>query len=221
MRYEIRYKPAFSTVFLALNPGEAMLAESGAMASMDGAIEMQTKLSGGLSAAIVRKFLGSESLFVNIFRNRSQETQELVLTQPTIGDIECLELKDTAICLQPGAFIAHTAGIKMSVAWAGFASWIAGEGLFKLQLSGRGLVFLGAYGGISTKQIDGDFIVDNGHLLAYEPGIKMQIRLSGGIFGSLTSGEGLVNRLSGRGTIYLQSRSVSSLVSYLRSKSRR
>ncbi len=220
MKYEIRYKPAFSTLFLTLEPGEGILAESGAMASMDGGIEMSTKLSGGLFSALARKFFGGESLFVNIFRNQDSTTKQIVLTQSTIGDVECLELKNTAICLQPGAFIAHTPGIEIGVTWAGFASWIAGEGLFKLQLSGRGLVFFGAYGGISAKRLDGDLIVDNGHLVAYEPGIKMNIRLSGGLLGSITSGEGLVNRISGRGTVYLQSRSISSLVSYLRPKCR-
>ena len=220
MKYEIRYKPAFSTIFLTLKPGEGILAEAGAMASMDGGIEAETRLSGGLFPAIARKIFGKESLFVNIFRNRTGESCELALTQTTIGDIECLELKNTEICLQPGAFIAHTTGIKMGVAWAGFASLISGEGLFKLKLAGKGLVFFGAYGGISSTQIDGDLIVDNGHLVAYEPSIRMSIRLSGGLFGSLTSGEGLVNRLSGRGKVYLQSRSLDSLVAYLRPKCR-
>ncbi|MEO0949677.1 MAG: AIM24 family protein, partial [Cyanobacteria bacterium J06641_5] len=70
MKYEIRYKPAFSTVFITLNPGEGILAEAGAMASMDGGIVSETRLSGGLFPAIARKIFGGESLFVNIFRNR-------------------------------------------------------------------------------------------------------------------------------------------------------
>jgi uncharacterized protein (AIM24 family) len=77
-----------------------------------------------------------------------------------------------------------------------------------LKLDGKGRVFFGAYGGITKKTISGDFIVDNSHLVAYEPGIKMNIRLSGGLIGSITSEEGLVNRLSGNGDIYLQSRSI-------------
>ena len=90
-----------------------------------------------------------------------------------------------------------------------------GEGLFKLKIGGKGKVFFGAYGGITKKTIKGQFIVDNSHLVAYEPGIKMGIKLSGGLFGSLTSGEGLVNRLSGHGDIYLLSRSVDGLLRFL------
>ena len=106
----------------------------------------------------------------------------------------------------------------MGVRWAGFKSAFAGEGWFKLRLSGRGQVFFGGYGGITPKTVQGEFIVDNSHLLAYEPGIKMGIGLSGGLLGSLTSGEGFVNRLSGQGKIYLQSRSISGLVGFLSPK---
>jgi uncharacterized protein (AIM24 family) len=46
----------------------------------------------------------------------------------------------------------------------------------------------------------------------------MSIGLAGGLVGSVTSGEGLVNRLAGTGDIYLQSRSIDGLVRYLRSQ---
>lgn len=63
-------------------------------------------------------------------------------------------------------------------------------------------------------------MVDSGHLVAYEPQMRMSIGFASGLVGSVTSGEGLVNRLSGRGEIYLQSRSIDSLVKYLRPKFR-
>ncbi|MEM6445730.1 MAG: AIM24 family protein, partial [Cyanobacteria bacterium P01_D01_bin.123] len=44
------------------------------------------------------------------------------------------------------------------------------------------------------------------------------IGLAGGAVGSLTSGEGLVNRVKGRGIIYLQSRTVNGLAGFLRPK---
>jgi uncharacterized protein (TIGR00266 family) len=218
VKYEIRYKPAFAAIFLTLNPGERITAEAGAMQSMSAALSMTTQFSGGLIPGLLKKFLGGESLFVNEFRNQTQVPLELVLSQAMLGDITMLELKGNSICFQPGAYIAHTAGVNMSVQWAGFSSWIAGEGLFKLKLSGTGLVFFGGYGGISERQVNREFIVDTGHLLAYEPGIKMNLGLPGGLVGSVTSGEGLINRLTGQGKIYLQSRSTDGLVRFLRSK---
>ena len=220
MECQIKYKPAFATIFVTLEPGEKIIAEAGAMASMDSQVTMKTELSGGFFSALAKKFFGGESLFVNIFSNESKQYLNVVLTQSVVGDIEEVELQGKDIYFQPGAYIAHTPGVKMGVRWAGFTSWFAGEGLFKLRLSGRGKVFFGAYGGITKKAINGEFIVDNSHLVAYEPGIKMGIKLSNGLIGSLTSGEGFVNRLSGRGNIYLQSRSISGLVGFLRPKIR-
>ncbi len=220
MKYEIRYKPAFACLFVTLEPGEQLTAESGAMVSMDGGISMKAEFSGGFFPAILRRLFGGESLFVNVYRNTSQRPQTVILTQSMVGDIHRIDLSQGPICFQPGAYIAHTPGAKMGIRWAGFASWFAGEGLFKLQFTGSGRVFYGCYGGIIEKQIAGEFIVDNSHLVAYDPGITMNIRMSGGLFGSLTSGEGLVNKLKGRGRIYLQSRSVSGLVGFLRPKCR-
>ncbi len=134
-----------------------------------------------------------------------------------IGDIGCLDLQNREICFQPGAYIAHTPGVKMSLQWAGFASWLAGEGLFKLKLRGQGLVF---FEGLTQKQVKDEFSVDMGHLVAYDPAIGIKIRLAGGLVGSVTSGEGLVNQLSGQGEIYLQSRSVGGLVKFLGPKVR-
>ena len=124
------------------------------------------------------------------------------------------------LCFQPGAYIASTPDVKLGVGWAGFSSWFAGEGLFKLKIKGKGTVFFGGYGGISQQYMTQDLIVDNGHLVAYEDGIKMGIGLAGGLLGSMTSGEGFINKLKGKGVIYLQSRSTSGLVKFLSSKCR-
>lgn len=219
MHYEIRYKPAFASIFVTLAPGEQIIAEAGAMTSMDGALSMQTQFSGGFLPALLKRFFGGESLFVNVYTNRTQQSLPLVLTQSMIGDIHCIPIGN-GVCFQPGAFIACTPGAQLGLRWAGFASFFAGEGLFKLQVTGKGHVFFGAYGGLMIKDVDGDFIVDSGHLVAYDPTIAMNLKLAGGLVGSVTSGEGLVNRLSGRGRVYLQSRSLSGLISFLRPRVR-
>ncbi len=217
MDYQIRYKPAFATIFITLQPGESVIAEAGAMVGMDGKISMKTQFSGGIFSGLIKKFFGGESLFVNIFSNQTNTPLQVVLSQAAIGDIVAVELQPRQqLCLQQGAYIASSKKVKLGVGWAGFGSWFAKEGLFKLKVTGPGLVFFGGYGGISQKQITQEFIVDHGYLIAYEPGIKMGVRLVGGLFGSITSGEGFVNKLRGNGVIYLQSRSVNGLVKFLR-----
>lgn len=222
MHYEVRYKPAFAAAFITLQPGERITAEAGAMASMDGALMMTTEFSGGFFNGIIRKILGGESLFVNVFHNRSKTAADLVLTQPLIGDIEVKMLQPgEALCFQKGAYLAHAGKVNMSVHWAGFTSFFTGEGLFKLKLvGGPGMVLFGSYGGISKHQVNGELIIDNGHLVAYDPTLSFNLRLSGGVVKSVTSGEGMVNRLKGNGPIYVQSRSIDGLVRYLRPKVR-
>lgn len=224
MNYEIRYKPAFAAIFITLEPGERMTAEAGAMASMDAGLTMTTQFMGGFIPACLRSWFSGESLFTNTFINRTSEPKTLVLSQAMIGDIEVLQLggEQAALCLEGGAYIASTARIHLAMRWAGFNSWFAGEGLFKLLVTskGRGLVFFGGYGGLTRRQVTGDFIVDSGHLVAYEPSLSLNVRFAKGLLGSLTSGEGIVNHLKGNGMIYLQSRSIDSFVQFLRRKIR-
>lgn len=216
MNFDIRYKPAFATIFVTLEPGETITAEAGSMVSMDADLSVKTTFSGGFFSAWLKNMFGGESLFVNTFINNTSFPRQVVLSQSTPGDIVAVELSGKQqLCFQPGAYIANTPEIKLGVSWAGFSSWFAGEGLFKLKVKGKGTVFFGAYGGISQQYMTQDFIVDNDHLVAYEEGIKMGIGLAGGVLGSITSGEGFINKLSGKGVIYLQSRSKSGLIKFL------
>jgi uncharacterized protein (TIGR00266 family) len=101
--------------------------------------------------------------------------------------------------------------------WAGFASLIGGEGLFRLVVSGTGRVWFSAYGGIYTKEVTDEYTVDSGHLVGYEPTIGIRVGLPGGLFSSFFSGEGLVTKVRGPGRIYLQSRNFSATTAWINS----
>lgn len=216
MEIKIEGKPAFAYVVATLAPGETIIAESDAMSSMSANLDMVAKFNGGLFVGLLKKFLGGESLFINHFTNNTNETLNLHLTQPTPGDIEIKELDGTSsYCIQNGSYIASEKGVKLGVKWAGFGSLIGGEGLFKLVVSGKGKVIFGAYGGLLEKEINGEYIVDTGHLVAYEPNMKLKPQLAGGIFSSLFGGEGFVTRVEGKGKIYIQTRNISGLASWI------
>ena len=218
MDYKILGSKAFSYIKFNLSPGDKIRTESGAMASMGKEVDLKTKLNGGFFSAIVLKLLGKESLFINTFSNKGSTTQDVVVTQPVPGEIISQNINNETLYLQPGAYIASTGGVRFSINWAGFSSWLAGEGLFRLRVKGSGTVFYGAYGSVVEKEIDGEYIVDSGHLLSYPPDMKLQIKMSGGIFSSLFSGEGLVLKLTGKGTVKLQTRSIQGVASWLNSK---
>ena len=215
METEIRNKPSFDNIHMKLGPGDMVIAEADAMASMSSTIDIKTKWSGGFTKAVLRRVVGSESMFVNVFSTESEG--ELVLTQPFPGDIECLDLKGNTLYLQPGAFLACEPGVKLGLGWAGVRMLIAREGLFRLKVSGTGRVWFGAYGGIFEREIGEEYVVDSGHLVAYEPSIKIRIGMAGGIFSSFFSGEGLVTKVTGPGRIYMQSRSFGGLAAWANS----
>lgn len=212
MEAEIRNKPSFANVLVKLSAGDSIVAEADAMASMSSSVNIKTKWSGGPMKAIARRIFGGESMFVNVFSTDS--AGEIVLTQPFPGDIVCLELNNTTMYLQPGAFLACEPTVKLGMGWAGFKMLIAREGLFRLRVSGTGKVWFGAYGGIFTRDIDEEFTVDSGHLVAYEPTIKIRVGMAGSMLTSLMSGEGLVTKVSGPGKIYMQSRSFGGLAAW-------
>jgi uncharacterized protein (TIGR00266 family) len=215
MEVEIRDRPAFAHLRVRLSGGERIVAEAGAMASMESSIEMSTRWNGGPLAGIARRLAGGESMFVNEFQ--AMNGGELVLTQPFPGDIACRELRGETLLLQPGAFLACEPTVGLSLGWAGLRSLVAAEGLFRLKVSGHGRVWFGAYGAIFEREVDGEYIVDSGHLVAYEPTIGIKVAMAGGIFTSFFSGEGLVTRVHGRGKIYLQSRSFGGLAAWTNS----
>jgi uncharacterized protein (TIGR00266 family) len=215
MKVEIEGKPVFAYLRLELQPGETFVAESDAMATMSADLDMTAKFNGGLFRGILKKVFGGESLFVNHFTNNTTKPLSLTLSQPTPGDIQARALNGESYCLQRGAYIASDPGVKLGVKWAGLGSFIGREGLFKLVVSGQGNVYFGAYGGIVEHEVSGEYIVDSGHLLAYEPTMKLKPQLSGGLIGSFFGGEGFVTRVEGKGKIYLQTRNIAGLASWV------
>ena len=215
MEINLTGKPAFTYVNVDLQPGETIIAEADAMASMAAELTMEAKMNGGFFGGLVKKYVGGESFFVNHITNNSSAVKRITLTQPTPGDMKVLELNGDSYCLQGGAYVASTPGVKLGVKWAGISSFVGGEGLFKLQVSGTGKVIFGAYGALIEKEIDGEYIVDSSHLVGYTPDMKLKMQLSGGIFSSFFGGEGLVTRVEGKGKIIIQSRSVSGLTKWL------
>ena len=218
MRAETKGRPAFGYVDVDLEPGEAIVAEADAMASMHADLDVRARLNGGLLPAVMKSTLGRETLFVNEFTNNTSEKRRLTLGQGTPGDIGYRELNGESFCLQPGAYIASTPEVHLGLKWAGFASFVGREGLVKLEASGTGVIWYGAYGGLVEKKLSGEYIVDTSHLVAYEPGIKLNVQMAGGFFSSIFGGEGLVTRLEGTGSYIIQTRSVPGLVSWLNPK---
>src|SRR3982750_1709906 len=98
MRSKIEGAPAFAYIHVELDPGESILAEGDAMASMDAALDLKAELSGGFFSAFLRWALGGQSLFINRFTNNTERPLRLTLVQKTPGDIKEIPLRG-ALCV--------------------------------------------------------------------------------------------------------------------------
>ena len=135
---------------------------------------------------------------------------ELLLAPPTIGDISLLRLNGSQEwSVGKDAFICCTAGVtkeykSQSISKAMFS----GEGLFVYKISGQGILFMSSFGAIIRKDlVEGEkYIIDNGHLVAWNCKYVLERVASGGIISGVSSGEGLVCKFSGPGTCYMQTR---------------
>lgn len=223
MRVSIEGSPSFSHVHVDLDPGESVVAESGAMQSMSGELDMQAIPNGGILSALGKRFFGGESFFVNRFTNNAARALRVTIAQDIPGEIIELPLRPgEEIVLQRGAYLAHVGDVRFRTAWAGFISWFSGEGLVHLraQSDGTGTLYFGAYGAIVKRRISEELKVDDGHLVAYDPKLKLKVSLAGGLFASMFGGEGFVTRVIGSGDVYIQTRSIRGLAAWLNPKFR-
>jgi len=210
MHFEIQYRPAHSLATAHLGPGESVRAEASAMVSMTRNLEIQTDGPmgrGGLMKNLKRAMLGGETFFTNTFTARG--TPGHVTLAPTLcGDMVVVELqRGEPLYIQGSSYVASPDTVEIDSRWQGFKGFFSGESLFFLEAEGTGPVVVNAFGAIETLDLNGDIIVDTGHLVAFSTGIDYAItKASRGWIASYLSGEGLVLRMSGRGRIYLQSR---------------
>lgn len=217
MQFEIIDAPEFGFLRVVFEDrAERIVAESGAMVSMSGDVQMETKMRGGFLDAAKRKIMGGESIFQNTFR-ATAPGQELLLAPAPEGDIKRFSLTHgQELFATSGCYLCHTGDITLDSKMAGLKSFFGGVGFFMLKLSGEGEVFLNSYGALHAIEVGpGGYTVDNGHIVAFTEGLTYTVRKFGGYKGLFFSGEGLVTDFQGQGTVYVQTRNAPSLAGFL------
>jgi uncharacterized protein (TIGR00266 family) len=209
MQIQITDGPANSIARITLAENESCVAEGGAMVAMHGQLAVTTSThtrgqAGGMLRGIKRMLTG-ESFFMNQFTATAAGAS--VWFAPTFfGDLIELDLTGRRIIAEAGSFVVGSASTEMTVGWQGFRSLFSGESLFWLQLAGGGPVVLGAFGAIYAVDVDGEYIVDTGHIVAFEDTLQFSIYKAGQSWvTSFLGGEGLVCRFRGTGKVWCQS----------------
>ena len=216
MKYEIVHKPSYALARVYLKGGESVYAEAGAMVSMSGSIEFETKARGGLLKSLGRSMFGGESFFANTFT--ASDDGEVTFAPPAPGDIVAIEMTGQTILVQSGSFLAASTSVQVDTKWGGAKTFLSREGLFMLRCSGSGVLFVSSYGAIEMVELDAGQIyrVDTGHMVAFDSTVTYEITGSGGLKQTLFGGEGFICKYSGPGRVYYQTRNLKAFVGAIR-----
>lgn len=213
MNFDIRGNPDFGEVVFQLDPQDKILVESGSMSRMTPDLPLDTRIIGSKLGALARKLVGGESFFVGQYGGGSGG--EVAISPGLPGAVVHYKLEGGPLRLTAGAFLACTEGITLKTRFGGFKAVFSGEGAFILDALGTGDLFFNAYGAVIERELDGELVVDTGHLVAWEPQLDYTIGGMGGLKQTLFSGEGLVMNFKGRGKIWLQTRTLGHTAGWL------
>ncbi|MBK9071583.1 MAG: TIGR00266 family protein [Myxococcales bacterium] len=226
MQYQIEHAPSYAWLRVQLAAGDEIDAEAGAMVSMTPGVAIATRLNAGKGVgffhkflsffrALARKFFGGETVFINNFSTASGG--EVVLAPSLSGSITPQVISaGRSLFVQRGSYLASTGNINAVVRWGGLRSFFGGEGLTLLECKGDGEVFVNSYGDVVEVPVNGTYIVDTGHIVAFENSLNFSVRKAGSMKSFLFSGEGFVCEFRGQGRLWIQSRNLSASVSWIR-----
>ncbi len=218
-------------VKIELDPGEAALAEAGAMMYIEDGVEMETIFGdgsqqtqqGGLMGSLLsagKRLLIGESLFMTVFQNRGQGKKKVAFAAPYPGRIEAVKLSEIGgeLLAQKDSFLCAAKGVSLGIAFTKRfgAGLFGGEGFILERLTGDGWCFLHAGGTHEERTLaPGELLrVDTGCIVAMQPSVQYDIEMVGGIKTALFGGEGLfLATLRGPGKVWLQSLPFSRLAS--------
>ncbi|TKA62899.1 hypothetical protein B0A55_10736 [Friedmanniomyces simplex] len=200
--YTIKHRNAFSILEIRLRQGDAVKSIPGAMVHMSSSITLTGKIS-----------LGFKKMFTGGQMDESTYTGPgtVALTPTMIGDIVSLQIEGSGgrpWHVAKHAYLACTVGVEKDTKAQGLGKALFGGGdLFVYRMMGQGVAWLTSYAGEQH-------IVDNGHLVAWNCNYAIE-RAGGGTWSSAKTGEGLVCRFTGPGTVYFQTRNLDDFASWV------
>lgn len=209
MRHSLTHGPTGTMARIDLEPGESFRADSAALVSYQGPIAVTTDGPRPARRAILKDILssfprGNESFFTNTYT--ALDGPASVFLAPWLsGEIHAYFLQGGEnLLLQASAFLAAAETVHIDTEFQGFARR-AGRGTPSfLRAIGEDLVLLGAFGAVQTIDLDGELLVDAGHLLALTSTLRYApSNLRGGRF---FAGESLLLKVHGTGRMFLQTR---------------
>lgn len=208
--FNIDHQPDFSFLTVQIPANKTLKVEASAMATMDTNIQMKTKFKGGLG-----RFLTGESLFINEFTAQNGKG-EMTIAPSAPGDMSHIYLENQTLFLQNSAYVASDPSLQIETKFQGLTKmFFSGEGMFLIKVHGTGDLWFNSYGAIMEIDVTNQYVVDTGHIVAFTEGLEYKIGKIGGYKSLFFSGEGLVCKFTGQGKVWIQTRKIGPLLSFL------
>lgn len=205
---------------ITLDPGESLLSEPGTLIFMDDSIKMTVQSRGG---GISSRLLSGGRFFVADYTNKSSKPARLALGTDFPSRIVPLNLEDHGGKLlgQLHTFLASSTNVKLDSA----VEFVRGFPYIFETIEGTGPVFLTASGNIISRKLNpGEVIrVSRSALVALESGVAYETNVvQGGLANIALGGQGLfMTKLTGPGTVWLDSAPIDGLVEKVAKKATR
>jgi uncharacterized protein (TIGR00266 family) len=210
LKFSVHGQPDYAFVTVQIPANQTLKVEASAMATMDTNLVMKTRLRGGLG-----RFVTGESIFINEFTAQGGPG-EIGIAPGAPGDLRHVYLDGQTIYLQNSAYVASTSGVAVESKWQGLMKgFFSGESLFLIRCQGTGDLWFSSYGGIIEIDVSGEYVVDTGNIVAFTDGLNYNVTKVGGYKSLFFSGEGFVCRFAGTGRVWIQTRKVGPLVSWV------
>ena len=207
MKVDVLHQPDSTIAHLMLDPNEQIICEAGSMVAMSGDIQPNTTLLQGKGGGLwggIKRLAALESLFLSTFTTTSRPG-DIYIAPKLMGDIVAHELTSAGLVVQASGYLAHTPYVTVDVGVRGLKNLLGGESLFWLNVGGSGLLLLCSFGAIYEVEVSGEYIVDSGHIVAFEPTLNYTLgKANKGWGGFFLGGEGIVCRFQGHGKLYCQ-----------------
>ena len=197
---------------VAIQPGEMLRAESGAMMYMTEGISMNTSTGGGASAGF-KRFLTGQNVFISDYTYTGEDGTQGIVALGTdfpskIVKLNVQEYGGKLVC-QQGALLcaSHTIDIEVEFTKSFTSGFFGGEGFVLQSLTGEGDVFVKAGGTVIRRDLnEGEKLrISSGSLVAFSNGVEYNVEQMKGFKNVLFGGEGLfVTTLTGPGAVWLQ-----------------
>ncbi len=208
-----------------LQRGEKIYCEANAMVMMEKPLVLKGKMAGGLGQALMRRLANGESFFQQHIEAVGGDG-DCLLSPALPGAIDVLDVGATAYKITDGAFVAADSTVELTVRSQGLGSALFGQtgGFFICEATGLGKLAVSGFGSSSVINVEPgkEVTVDNAHVVAWDSNLRHEITVAtqgGGLLGhlvnSVTSGERMVLKFSGRGKVVVCSRSRDNFAAWL------